>query len=362
VDISIYPGTELPTRLQSDWRQLCRQNRAYDSPFFDPAFTMAVAHARPDVKVAVIEQDGVSAGFFPFQERGRRHGEPVASGISDMQGLICSPELRIDPRRMLAACGLKKWSFDQLVAANRHFVPYRWVMEDSPYIDLSTGFERYRVERRRAGSRVVDQALRKERKIRRENGGDLRFEFHDTTTEAFNTMLRWKTEQRQQSYSPNVLDHAWVRDVLHRLVGSGDENFRGVLSALYIKDELAAVHLGIRSSLVLHWWFPAYNTRFECYSPGMVLLNAVIRESAAQGIQRIDLGKGLERYKYSLMTGITPLAEGAVGDGLIPSVGSAVLSKARHGLRHSRLEPGITRTKRAYRQWRMRARTLWNGP
>ena len=63
MDISIYSGTGLPTRLQSDWRQLCRQNRAYDSPFFDPAFTMAVAQARPDVKIAVIEQNGVLAGI-----------------------------------------------------------------------------------------------------------------------------------------------------------------------------------------------------------------------------------------------------------------------------------------------------------
>jgi CelD/BcsL family acetyltransferase involved in cellulose biosynthesis len=310
---------------------------------------MAVAHARPDVKIAVIEHGGVATGFFPFQERDREHGEPVAYGISDMQGLICSRDLKIDLRRMLADCGLRSWRFDQLIDGHGDFLRYSWVRDASPYIDISTGFERYRIARHRAGSRLIDQALRKERKLQREHG-ELRFEFHDTTCSAFDAMVRWKSEQRKRTHSRNVLDDAWVRDVLRRLVGFDSENFGGVLSALYVKDELAAVHFGIRTAAVLHWWFPAYNLGFDRYSPGLVLLVALIRESAARGIQRIDLGKGLERYKYSMMTGITPVAEGGVGYGFIASRCSAISARARQCLRHPRLRGQVTSLKRIFRR------------
>ena len=347
--IWINSGRELSAKLQSVWRQLCSENRSYDSPFFDPAFTLAVAHARPDVKIAVIEQSGVPTGFFPFQERGRQRGEPVAYGISDMQGLICSRDLQLDLRRMLADCGLKNWRYDQLIDGHRHFLRYGWVKEASPYIDISTGFERYRIERRRAGSRLVDQALRKERKLQREQG-ELRFEFHDTAASAFDAMLRWKSAQRLRTHSRNVLDDAWVRDVLRRLVEIDTENFGGVLSTLYVKDELAAVHFGIRTSAVLHWWFPAYNVKFHHYSPGLVLLTVLIRESTARGIQRIDLGKGQEPYKHSMMTGITPVAEGGVGYGFIASRCGAVCAKARQGLRHPCVREQVMSFKRYFRR------------
>jgi hypothetical protein len=93
---------------------------------------------------------------------------------------------------------------------------------------------------------------------------------------------------------------------------TGHKAFSGVLSALYVGNRLAAVHLGMRSFGVLHFWFPAYDPELGKYSPGLVLLVEMARAAAALGIRRIDLGRGNERYKRSLMSGAIPLAEGAV--------------------------------------------------
>ena len=88
--------------------------------------------------------------------------------------------------------------------------------------------------------------------------------------------------------------------------------FAGTCSVLRAGDEIVAVHAGMRSRSVLHWWFPTYDPRYAAYSPGILLLLRIAAAAAALGIGKIDLGKGDARYKRSLMTGAAPLREGCV--------------------------------------------------
>jgi CelD/BcsL family acetyltransferase involved in cellulose biosynthesis len=84
------------------------------------------------------------------------------------------------------------------------------------------------------------------------------------------------------------------------------------MSALYAADELVAVHLGMQTPQVLHCWFPTYRRDMGKYSPGLILLVRLAECAAAAGIQRIDLGKGPERYKYRFASGSSMVAQGAV--------------------------------------------------
>lgn len=312
---------------------------------------MVVADARPDVQIVVFEQGEEPIGFFPFQCSNPQRGEAVGLGISDMQGLVGSAEGRVDLRAMLDASGLKSWRFDHLIDGHGHFSPYRWVVERAPLIDISKGFESYRINRRRAGSQLLEQALRKERKLGSEKG-EVRFEFHDTKAAVFDALLQWKSQKRRATRTRNVLKQQWVRTVLQRFAMLDSRDFGGVLSALYVGDELAAAHLGIRTATVLHWWFPTFNLEFASYSPGLVLLTALIRECAGRGIKRIDLGKGLEPYKCSLMTGTASVSEGAVArrESLTSTINSA-WCKTRKGLRDSPLREPIARAKFFIRLW-----------
>ena len=45
------------------WDRLQREQTDFESPYFRPEFTQAVAGVRDDVEVAVIEEDGRPAGF-----------------------------------------------------------------------------------------------------------------------------------------------------------------------------------------------------------------------------------------------------------------------------------------------------------
>ena len=125
-------------------------------------------------------------------------------------------------------------------------------------------------------------------------------------------LIAWKRAQYQCTNVVDFLAPAWARDLLRCVADYRSEDFSGMLSALYAGEELLAVHLGIRSGSVLHGWFTAYNREFKKYSPGIVFWLNVAEHAHSLGIQRIDFGKGPDRYKESLKTGDIQVAEGAV--------------------------------------------------
>jgi CelD/BcsL family acetyltransferase involved in cellulose biosynthesis len=180
----------------------------------------------------------------------------------------------------------------------------------SPYIDLSDGYDRY-LDQRRENTREITQALRKARKASREEGA-VRFVMQSTDPAAWEALIRWKTAQYKRTGATNVFAYRWALDLLKNLSRISDPMFAGCLSALYFDDKLVAVHLGMRSEHVLHWWFPAYDASMGKYSPGMILLLETAKAASQLEIHRIDLGKGAERYKLSLMSGSTTVYEGAV--------------------------------------------------
>jgi hypothetical protein len=83
-------------------------------------------------------------------------------------------------------------------------------------------------------------------------------------------------------------------------------------------DQVAAVTLSLRSAGVLHAWFTAYNPELERYSPGLVLFVWLAEQASSLGITKIDLGRGEERYKASLASAATEVAEGTLST---PSLG-----------------------------------------
>ncbi len=282
-----------------------------DSPYFQPEFTEAVAAVRDDVEVAVLDHGSQTVGFFPFQ-RGRMNvGMPVGGKLSDFQAVIAEPDSGWNAAELVRGCRLASWQFDHLLAEQPSFLPYHNGVEPSPYIDLSCGLETYYARRRELGSELISQIQRKARKIQREVG-PLRFVLHEPTASALQMLFHWKKEQHSETGVVDIFQYGWVVALLDRIRETQSPGFSGVLSTLYAGDELVAVHLGMRTRTVLHWWFPTYNREFSKYSPGLILLLHLAQAAASEGVQRIDLGKGPERYKYSLNSGSIAVAHGAV--------------------------------------------------
>lgn len=345
----VRPADLTPQHL-SAWLEILSDGDSLDSPFLHPQFTLAVAAVRDDVEVGVIEEDGVAVGFFPFHRDGRT-GRPVGLKLSDSQGVIARRDTPWDARQLVRKCGLRRWHFDHLDAAQEPFEPHHLADARSPYIDLRDGWDAYVAERRKGGSRALPSVLRKARKMGREVG-PLRFEFHVTDDAVFQALIEWKSAQQKRTGALEVLRYPWVLALLERLRTTRSEGFAGVLSALYAGDELVAVHFGMRTPDLLHMWFPAYNPSHEKYSPGLILLVELGQACALEGIGRIELGKGPERYKQSFKSGDIPLAEGAVNLGRCRRVLSAALYRGREWVRASPFYDSARAGKRMLRRWR----------
>ena len=310
MNTTIIPGKSLTPEHLLLWSDFQQANAALANPFFCPEFTSAVAAVRNDVWIGLVKEAGKVVGFFPFQRGKLPIGQPVGYTLCDYQGLIVQPGLDWDVAELLRGCGLKIWNFDNLIASQPAFQPFHKLKTESLIINLSSGYKAYESEQR-ANSNWIGQASRKMRKFEREVGS-LRFKAHVGDTSLLRLLMRWKSEQYAQLGTFDRFNIEWMVRLIERIHATQGENFAGMLFVLYVGDEVAALHFGMRSQSVWHYWFPSYNQQFQQYSPGLILLLKMIENAQSLGIQTIDLGKGDESYKQRVSNGAIPLAEGSV--------------------------------------------------
>ncbi len=330
------------------WRQLQARNPDLDSPFLHPAFAQTVAEHRPGTRIGVVHADGGIAAFFPHQRRHGRAGAPLAAGLSDAQGLICPAETGLRLAPIIAGCGLRLWTFDHLIAAQRPLLsggPCHTAAETSPVIDLTAGVAAWERQVRTRGS-LVQTTDRKRRKLAREAGEvELVLESHDHA--ALDQVLAWKSAQYRRTGRRDrfaVLAH---RRLVHDLLDRQADDFAGVLTLLFSAGRLVAGHFGLRTRTTLAWWFPAYDTELSHYSPGMTLLLELTRAAETTGMVRIDLGRGDEPYKESLSNAQVPLLHGHVATTATASVlHRARRWPARTAMRFVLERPALRRTAR----------------
>ena len=342
MNVRIVSASALAASDLARWSELQRAKPLYRSPFFRPEFTMAVARVR-DVRVAVVEDAGSEAGFFPFEVGRRRHGRPVGRPFSDYHGPVLDDAAAIGARELVRACGLATWSFDHLPAGIAAFAPHVWSQGASPYLDLGDGFDPETAGRR--ASSDVRGALRKARKLAREVG-PLRFVFESDDPNLLAQTIAWKRRQYAETGVSDVLADAGGQALLGHVHAAHGDGFAGVLSVLHAGDQVAAVHLGLRSGEVLHSWFPAYNADLHRYSPGLVLLLELAAAAPALGIRELDFGKGEARYKLALATGTVPLHEGCVGARPLSALPVRLGTSARHALRAAGVHRAVRRALR----------------
>lgn len=292
------------------WLQIQNSRSDLSNPFFHPGLTRSVASIRDDVEVVVLRNDKEPVGYFPFQRCPGNVAQAVAGRLSEFHGVISMPGIHFDPEELLRAAGLRAWQFDHLPVSQHQFEHHTWGESASPYLDLSQGYDTYRETVKKKGS-SLSQVERKSRKMAREVG-PLKFEFHSSDENAFQSLIQWKSKQHQRTGVLQIMKVEWVPALLNLLRQTQFHDFKGQFSTLYAGDNLVAVHLGLRDDSALHIWFPTYNMQYEKYSPGLILLLEMAKQSAAENLKRIDLGRGEERYKVNFKTDDLRIAEGAI--------------------------------------------------
>jgi CelD/BcsL family acetyltransferase involved in cellulose biosynthesis len=292
------------------WEELQRSD-TYESPYFRPEFVRAVADVRDDVEVASISEDAEIVGLFPFQRSTLGLGKPIGGKLSDYHGPLLKPGTRFDASELLAACRLATWDFDHLVGAGDSLQPFTKLAARSPQMHLADGYAAYVQQRRQAGSDSIHRQGQKIRKLAREVG-ELQFDYDCDDEETFELLRSWKSAQLARSGLADVFAFRWVCELLQKLREIRTEAFSAPLTVLRAGSQTVAVCLSLRSRGVLHSWFTAYNPELSQYSPGLTLFLRLAEEAGQLGICKIDLGRGEERYKWSLASGSVEVAEGSI--------------------------------------------------
>jgi CelD/BcsL family acetyltransferase involved in cellulose biosynthesis len=301
------------------WHGIQSTTNALASPYFCPEFTQLVGEVRDDVRVVVIENDGRIVGFFPHQRSFLGLGKPVGGPLSDYHGVIARSDATWEIEPLIRAANLSVWSFDHLVDDARKFNSYIKERTSSPQMDLSSGYVQYAQGRRNAGSDYIRKTEGLARKLGREVG-ELRFTLHESGSEAIEQLIRWKRTQYREAHLPDAFAVPWTGDLLRRIARTQTDNFAGICSVLRAGERIVAIHMGMRSASVLHYWFPAYDPELAKFSTGIILLLRMAEALAAMGVRTIDLGEGKSQYKERLMTGEVLLQTGFVE---LPSLLSA---------------------------------------
>lgn len=310
--ITVVKGRELTATQRLRWREIQAMSPVWGSPYFCVEFTEAVASAREDVHVAVIEDDNRVVAFFPFQRARGGFGSPVGGPLCDIHGVLAVPEVDLDFSRLLKECGLVTWKFHCAPAEQQALAPHAMRKDESLYLDLSGGFDAYVEAMKERGAKAVNDCAYKMRKLGRDHG-EVRFVPHIEDVSVLETLIDWKSAQYQASGLIDVFSFDWTRKLLMTIHSADTPDFRGRFCGLYAGDKLVAMHMGMMSRTVVNWWFPRHDNAYRKYSPGILLRWMAAEYAAGQGIQRMDLGCADETsYKQHLATGGIPVLAGEV--------------------------------------------------
>ena len=124
--------------------------------------------------------------------------------------------------------------------------------------------------------------------------------------------MGWKSDQYRRTGRLDRFSQPWIVELLDSLLETRTSGLTGALSVLYADEAPVAAHFGLQSNSIMAYWFPAYDNRLGKYSPGLLHTLRFVEESAATGVQLIDLGKGAKRYKETLKSRDLFVAEGIV--------------------------------------------------
>jgi CelD/BcsL family acetyltransferase involved in cellulose biosynthesis len=177
-------------------------------------------------------------------------------------------------------------------------------------MDLSAGFDPFLAQLRQRTSKFRELSRRR-RKLAREVG-EVRFVFDSRDIRTLHTVMAWKSAQYLRTGWVDRFALSWIVELLEQLLDTRTECFSGVLSMLYAGDEPIAGHFGLRSDRVMAHWFPAYDTRFHNYGPGLIMNLGLAEGACAARVHHIDMGPGAEEYKQWFRSRDLVVARGGV--------------------------------------------------
>jgi len=339
--MEIHPTTELSPTQRKRWIEIQEANPDLQNPYFRIEFAESVARLHPGGEVAVWYRGDDPIAFYPYQRKENSVASPVGDQIGCFHGVVCARESNFDVGLLIHHPGFRSIRFDHLLASQPWFSPWHYEVLDSPYIDLQGGFDAYRERRKAKGhsNRAFAELGRKARRLQEEKGPvQLLSDCRDVSV--LDTLVGWKQQQMALTGRRDLFSQApWVLSFLRESLEKKDPAFRGMLSALTVDGAVVAAHFALRSRDRLHGLFFGFDRKYAAHSPGMILVLKMVQELETEGIVRIHMGKGDERYKQMWKSGSHSVAVGGYERKRINALLRPRLYRARRWVSTSQLGP-----------------------
>lgn len=332
-DFETISANDLSPEQLATWSTIQQQDLRFESPFFRPEFTQALADVRDDVRVALLLEDGREVGFFPYEQSGGV-GRPAGYPMSSFHGVVTQAS-GWSPEELLTAVGLTTLRFEQWIPDQPELESWTSVRAPCAEIDLRKGFDSYVAKKKRQGSKLYTETRRLGRKLSRELG-ELSCR-RSTAAATLKQLCAWKSSQCDRTGCADLFRFEWSTALLRRLLEQATASVGGVLWELLAGDRLIAANYALRAGRTAQGWFMAFDTQFEHYSPGMILMHEVLRDCEQLGITRFELGKGVNGFKKRLMTDVVKVREGSVDPRPMIRAAWSQWLKTRDWVRNSRL-------------------------
>jgi CelD/BcsL family acetyltransferase involved in cellulose biosynthesis len=310
VQCSVVHPSELGDTELALWRRFVEQ-AGFRSPFLTPTYTTVIAAHRPESRVAILLDGSDIVGFLPYECSPERVGLPIGGGTNDVQALVTASDFECDLPDLVRRLRVREWRFDHLLPGQELFAPFHREIHRSPVIDLSDGYETYALAVRQNSASVLSQAARRRRQLAKEVG-PVSTEWRSSRPEDIDLLISMKAAQYERTGAYNLFGAAWSRDAVRHFAELQEGECAGIMSALRAGDRTIALHFGLTSGSLLHWWFPVYDPLFAKYSPGLVLLLDLAAAAGEHGVDLIDLGMGEHDYKLRVANSGYEVAAGRV--------------------------------------------------
>jgi CelD/BcsL family acetyltransferase involved in cellulose biosynthesis len=290
------------------WATLQRSSPRMLSPYLSLTFAQIVGSARPNARIAVVEDDGKIVAFLAYELTSMKLAEPIGYPMNDLQGII-SADTEIDARSVIRKVGLRGWRFYHTPAQHRPLIPHHYsdTTVQCALIDLSEGYQAWISGRSKSGTKRIAE---KRRSLQR-HVGPVSLLWNSSRPEHLRQLLEWKTGKHSWMRRMFADDPSAIR-IVEGMAAASSADCSGVVSVLLAGDQTVAVHLGLQGPRGLSSWFPSYDSELSRFSPGMMMWYPIAEEAANRGVVLIDFGYGQHDYKFRLANGSYPVAGGAV--------------------------------------------------
>jgi len=265
-------------------------------------FSLACEAAGFDTRVAIIRRGDLIEAFFPFQYRDRVHrwiglGEPIGGHLPDASGVVAEASWRMSAAELMRLCRLGAIHVNCLADGQPEFGLEGYELIPNYIVDLSEGYERYMEDLQSRNADFVRDTGRRFRRATRSLGDLVVRNSDSVSTEALERLVSQKRAQYKRTHAGDALSDVRAFRVLEYLASQKKEDCRVFHTTLEAGGKVIAEHFGLRYAGVLSYWFPVYDSDFQQYSPGRLILWELIKNAPQNGITMIDFGEGEAQYK-----------------------------------------------------------------